>query len=175
MNPEFRQAVLQASARPKVRARIAHIYAELQAKIDQRQPICVASGRCCKFEEYGHRLFVTTMEMASFFHELASSGRDLAGSLRSWNGTGCPFQVGKLCGVHPIRPFGCRIFFCDPTATEWQQEQYEAFHGQLKQLHAELDIPYFYMEWREALRQCGEQKRNLSIDAKGDKVDENST
>jgi Fe-S-cluster containining protein len=154
MNEEFRQAVLQASTRLEVRAQIARIYAELQAKIDQRRPICIASGRCCKFEEYGHRLFVTTMEMASFVHELDASGKNLTDCLTRWDGTGCPFQVAKLCGVHPIRPFGCRIFFCDPTATEWQQEQYEAFHHDLKSLHETMRIPYFYVEWREALKRC---------------------
>jgi hypothetical protein len=54
--------------------------------------------------------------------------------------------------VHPIRPFGCRIFFCDATATEWQNEQYERFHARIKRLHEELAIPYFYVEWRLALR-----------------------
>ena len=68
-----------------------------------------------------------------------------------WDGTGCPFQVAKLCGVHEIRPFGCRIYFCDATSTVWQQEAYEAFHGQLKRLHESLGVPYFYVEWRSAL------------------------
>jgi hypothetical protein len=54
--------------------------------------------------------------------------------------------------VHRIRPFGCRIFFCDPTAQEWQSERYEVFHAELKRLHEALGVPYFYIEWREALR-----------------------
>jgi Fe-S-cluster containining protein len=69
-----------------------------------------------------------------------------------WNGAGCPFQIFGLCGVHPIRPLGCRIFFCDPQTTRWQQEQYECFHARLKRLHDELAVPYLYMEWRSALR-----------------------
>jgi len=152
MTNEFRQAVFEASERPDVRAAVLRIYADLQPKIDSRRPLCVASGRCCKFEEYGHRLFVTTMELAAFLHDVAGLGKSIDSSLADWNGLGCPFQSGKLCGVHPIRPFGCRIFFCDPTAIEWQQEQYETFHRQLKDLHNDLGIPYFYAEWREALR-----------------------
>ncbi|MGH7214404.1 MAG: hypothetical protein ACREIT_06545, partial [Tepidisphaeraceae bacterium] len=69
--------------------------------------------------------------------------------------SGCPFQLDKLCTVHAIRPFGCRIFFCDSTATQWQQEQYERFHAELKRLHEQLDVPYFYVEWRQALRALG--------------------
>lgn len=151
MKEEFRQAVLQASARPEVRAQIARIYAELQTRIDQRQPICAASGRCCKFEEYGHRLFVTTMEMASFVHELDASGKNLTDCLTPWDGAGCPFQAAKLCGVHPIRPFGCRIFFCDPTAEQWQKHQYEMMHDRLRRLHDQMEVPYFYVEWRRAV------------------------
>jgi hypothetical protein len=60
-----------------------------------------------------------------------------------------------LCSVHTIRPFGCRIFFCDATATDWLAEQYERFHARIRRLHEELAVPYFYVEWREGLRAAG--------------------
>jgi hypothetical protein len=56
-----------------------------------------------------------------------------------------------MCGVHTIRPFGCRIFFCDPTAAQWQEEKYEQFHGEIKELHERFGIKYFYVEWRQGL------------------------
>ena len=65
---------------------------------------------------------------------------------------GCPYQIAGKCSVHTIRPFGCRIYFCDPTAQDWQQDQYEQFHTRLKQLHDELSIPYLYVEWRQGLK-----------------------
>ncbi len=68
---------------------------------------------------------------------------------------GCPFQVGRMCGVHGIRPMGCRVFFCDPSAGEWQRGVYERMHGKLKQLHEELSIPYAYVEWRAACEVMG--------------------
>jgi Fe-S-cluster containining protein len=145
----FQEAVKLAAVREDVRAAVGAIYAELQRAIDQRRPLCVASGRCCRFEEFGHRLFVTTLEMATFMAELE-------GAIPSdWNGAGCPFQRGKLCGVHAIRPFGCRIFFCDASSTDWQSEQYELFHSRMKQAHETLGVPYFYVEWREALALAG--------------------
>ncbi|MDB5297503.1 MAG: hypothetical protein JWO31_3486, partial [Phycisphaerales bacterium] len=70
----------------------------------------------------------------------------------AWDGTGCPYQVGGRCGVHPARPFGCRIFFCDATADVWQQEQYESFHAEIRRLHDRFGVPYHYVEWREGLR-----------------------
>ena len=145
----FAATVRLASCRPEVTAGVAAIHRQLQERIDQRQPLCVASGKCCQFERYGHRLYITTAEMAAFVASLEQLSHPPVDD--SWDHTGCPFQIGRLCGVHAIRPFGCRIFFCDPTATEWQQQEYENFHLQLKRLHENLHIPYFYLEWRQAL------------------------
>jgi len=145
----LRSLVTAAAARPEVVLAVRQLYDDVQAEIQKRQPICQISGRCCKFEEYGHRLFVTTLELAAF---MASGGGDAPQSTHA-DGKGCRFQVGKLCGVHTIRPFGCRMFFCDTTATEWQQATYERFHGRIKALHEELGVPYRYVEWRAALNE----------------------
>jgi Fe-S-cluster containining protein len=149
----LRDAVHAAAIRANVREGVEHIYRDLAAEVEQRRPLCVISGRCCRFEEYGHRLYVTTVELATFLHEFQSNRRSeaLEQTIANWDGTGCPFQVAKLCGVHALRPFGCRIYFCDATSTLWQQEAYELFHARLKRLHEELDVPYFYVEWRQAL------------------------
>jgi len=137
---------VKAAMRPDVCEAVENVYLALQDAIDLRRPICVSSGRCCRFEEYGHRLFVTTLEMAAF---VSQAKRSL--NPATCDKTGCPFQLNRLCDVHEIRPFGCRIFFCDETSTQWQAEQYERFHRELKRLHDELAIRYFYVEWREAL------------------------
>lgn len=151
MEEIFARAVMQAAGRQEVRAGVRRIYDQLQSQIDARRPVCVASGRCCRFEEYGHRLYVTTAELATFVHDLSVMGQSIERAMSTWNQTGCPFQTGKLCGVHAIRPFGCRIFFCDPTAQQWQQEQYEAMHRRLKHLHNDLNVPYLYMDWSWAI------------------------
>jgi hypothetical protein len=141
---EFRSAVQAASQRAEVGRAVENVYVALEDAVQLRKPVCRTSGRCCRFDEFGHRLFVTTMEMAAFVQQ-----RELPAF--SPNG-GCPFQIDDLCSVHTIRPFGCRIFFCDETSTQWQQEQYERFHQEFKRLHERLAVPYFYVEWREALK-----------------------
>jgi Fe-S-cluster containining protein len=150
---QFQHPVREASRRADVRAAVGRLYADVQKEIDARRPLCVVSGRCCRFEEFGHRLFVTTMELAAFVHDLGAM--NAARERAPWDGTGCPFQSGKLCGVHAIRPFGCRMFFCDATATDWQNETYERFHARMKSLHEELGVPYVYVEWRQALKMLG--------------------
>jgi Fe-S-cluster containining protein len=151
MSPsDLASAVMAAAERPAVAGAVAELYADLEAEIARRRPLCVMSGRCCRFDEYGHRLFVTTMELAAFVrnHRPASAG------LAAVPG-GCPFQKDKLCTVHPIRPMGCRLFFCDSSATEWQNQKYEEFHARLRQLHQSLNVPYAYLEWRTALKTAG--------------------
>lgn len=154
-NGELFRHVYTAAGRVEVREAVEAIYANLKREIDLRKPVCKTSGRCCRFEEFGHRLFVTTIELAAFVYQLEM--QDLAESREAtlWDGTGCPFQSKGLCSVHSIRPFGCRIFFCDASSTKWQHEQYEHFHVQLKQLHESLGVPYRYLEWRTALAALG--------------------
>lgn len=142
-------AVRAAASRADVARAVADVYAGVESAVDARRPRCEMSGRCCRFEEYGHRLYVTTLELAAFVAGLQQAPAP------GWDGTGCPFQRARLCTVHPIRPFGCRMFFCDPTSTDWQNEAYERFHGQLTRLHEVLGVPYFYVEWRQALRELG--------------------
>ena len=157
---ELFDAVYRAAGRTEVRDAVGRVYEDLAEAINERKPVCNTSGRCCRFEEFGHRLYVTTIELAAFVYELELGS---AKPQPSWDGTGCPFQISGLCGVHAIRPFGCRIFFCDPSSTQWQQNQYERFHARLKSLHETLKVPYFYVEWRSALRSL-----SLVADVAGD-------
>src|SRR5438552_3500635 len=115
----FRVAVTKASQRQEVRETMGALYQHLQDAIEIRGPICERSGRCCRFDEYGHRLFVTTMELATFTFAIESPATP-SRVLPSRVSSGCPFQIHGLCSVHTSRPFGCRIFFCDPTAQDWQ-------------------------------------------------------
>jgi Fe-S-cluster containining protein len=161
---QLADAVRGAAGRVDVRAAVEGIYGKLQWEIDERKPLCEASGRCCHFEAYGHRLYVTTVELAVFWDGYRLD-EDRGTEVRPPNPRpkgfpvldpgGCPFQVDRLCSVHSIRPFGCRIFFCDATAQEWQNQRYELFHAELKQAHERLGVPYFYVEWRAALSAVG--------------------
>lgn len=144
----FAQAVQIAAASDGL-AEVDAIYGRFEVERAERKPVCDRSGKCCRFESYGHRLFVSTLEVARFLSGVGAT------SSETWDGTGCPFQVHGACGAHTIRPFGCRVYFCDPTSTDWQQAQYERFHAQIRELHERLGVPYLYVEWREALAAVG--------------------
>src|SRR5690349_17711 len=115
---------------------VAAVLAEADADIAARKPVCRASGRCCKFEEYGHRLYVTAAEMAYFAkHQAPGAAPETTGERRvvvslpqffAGNAPrGCPYQVDGLCTAREARPLGCRLYFCDENAQSWQNEVYE--------------------------------------------------
>jgi Fe-S-cluster containining protein len=147
---ELRDAVIQASGNEAVRAAVEQLYREIEQELDLIRPKCEMSGRCCRFEDYGHRLFVTTAELGLFVHQ-AKSLTALKPLAAEEDGGGCRFQDGKRCMAHTIRPMGCRLFFCDRLAEPQLLALYEQHHTRLKRIHEELQVPYRYLEWRAAL------------------------
>jgi hypothetical protein len=122
-------------------------FARLDQEIADHRPTCWNRGECCQFGKYGHRLFVTSAELAYF---LARS----EGPIQPVIDPGaCPYQIGGLCTTRPGRPIGCRVFFCDPQAAHWQPQASEAALARFRTLHGAFDLPYVYIEWLEGLRQ----------------------
>jgi Fe-S-cluster containining protein len=129
-------------------------------EIDRRAKVsgfaCQQSGRCCRFESFGHKLYVSGLEIA-WFRLLAGDPPARAGDsavglpVIDPKRDGCPYQVDGACSVHKHRPFACRVFFCQEGSDAWQTQRYEAFQLQIKRLHEELGLPYRYMEWRRGL------------------------
>jgi len=137
--------------RAAFQARMSDFYSRVDAQIALRRPVCVNRGACCKFGAYGHRLFVTEVELACFAMGQAGSTRRPEGM------DACPYQVDGFCSARSHRPLGCRIFFCDPAAQHWQSEEYERGLLELKQIGEEFGIEYRYQEWLAALdRVAGE-------------------
>ena len=142
---------LEASREAEIDSALRGLYAELGADVQARSPTCWLSGRCCKFDSYGHRLYVTGLEIAWLVGQLDEGGRARLAGAELPQLDGCPFQVNGLCSVHALRPLGCRIYFCDPAAQHWQNEVYESFLGRLRRLHEEHGLEYRYIEWRQGL------------------------
>jgi hypothetical protein len=53
--------------------------------------------------------------------------------------------------VHAIRPLGCRIYFCDRSAQDWQHELSERLIADIRGLHDRHGVEYRYAEWRGLL------------------------
>ena len=63
-----------AAERPAVDAALRDLYAQIDAAVAERGPTCWASGKCCKFDEFGHRLYVTGLEIAWFLNQVEQDG-----------------------------------------------------------------------------------------------------
>jgi Fe-S-cluster containining protein len=148
--PDLARAWLDAAADERVTADLEAVYEYIAAAVESRGPACWASGRCCNFEKAGHRLYVTGLEAA---YTLRRSGitlsQDQIDAARAAGG--CPFQQANLCGVHASRPLGCRVYFCDRSAEQWQQDLSERALAMVRAIHERYSIEYRYGEWRAML------------------------
>lgn len=126
--------------------RVRNLYARLESDIAARSPRCTNRGACCKFEAYGHRLYVTAVELEYFLAHQRPAG------LRDVTSGSCPYQIDGRCTARGHRPLGCRVFFCDPDSQDWQPQMYERYLSELKRIGMECGVEYRYMEWLADLR-----------------------
>ena len=115
---------------------------QVDQQVSAENPKCEVSGRCCRFREYGHRLYLTQPEAEYLFSVPWEETSEAQPGL-------CPYQVKGLCTARERRPLGCRIFFCDPNYEETMIEITESSLTQLKQAHQQHNVPYCYanLDW----------------------------
>ncbi|MBX3396929.1 MAG: hypothetical protein KF841_16360 [Phycisphaerae bacterium] len=155
MNNDLAEILRFAATNDALFADLAAFYARLDRTIDSYRPTCWNKGACCKFGEFGHRLYVTAIELAYFV-------REQRGSWLGANGAAaCPYQVEGQCTARAARPMGCRVFFCDPAAEHWQNPVYECYLGELKAIGERHGVPYRYMEWLSALASVGSTELSI--------------
>ncbi|MDP7032856.1 MAG: hypothetical protein QF752_00030 [Planctomycetota bacterium] len=128
------------------------LYGQLAAEMEALNPICESSGRCCRFREYGHRLYLTDLELHYFeYREGPVRVADGGPRQRRLEEGICPFQEERLCTTREGRPLGCRVYYCDPRAEGRIEIWAEEFHGRIRKIHETYGIPYRYRPWLEAL------------------------
>jgi Fe-S-cluster containining protein len=127
-------------------AELEALYADLERELPRYRFTCAASGKCCDFDAYGHRLYVTTIEAEYFF--LHGPGAPLNDSERL-----CPAygEEDRLCHAREGRMLGCRAYFCGPYPVIPPDDVYERYHAKLKRMHERHGVPFEYcdlLEWR---------------------------
>ena len=147
MTDSLAQLVLAHLGNAELHRAMAAFFAEVDQSIARQNPVCRNRGACCRFDSFGHKLYVTGVELIYF----------VQGQRAAWrraDGTGlCPYHVGGECTARSHRPLGCRIFYCDPDTRDWQPAEYERRHGELRRLGVRLGVDYRYVEWLSALRE----------------------
>jgi hypothetical protein len=127
------------------------LYTDLDQIIASADPSCENCGKCCDFKTYGHRLYITTLEMFYFLHSLARQNANR--STPAANGR-CPYQDRSGCNLREYRPTGCRIFYCTDLDKNYQAELTEQILQRLQSLHKQFNAAYYYANWLDWLNTC---------------------
>jgi hypothetical protein len=120
-----------------LREEIRAVYREADTAVAAAGPVCVASGKCCRFKEYGHTLFLSGLEAAILLESAPSYSAPVSADF-------CPFQVDNLCTAREPRPLGCRVYFCDPAYQETAGRISEAAIARLKGLAEAHGVAWRY-------------------------------
>lgn len=128
----------------QIAERLKAIYAAADAAVAAAGPRCDASGRCCRFREYGHTLFISQLE-ADY---LVQQSPAFEGPVTD---AACPYQVENLCTAREWRPLGCRVYFCDPNYQETGAAISERGVRELKSLADEFGLGWKYAPLHEFL------------------------
>ena len=150
--------IWQAARRADVVAAMRSFYAETDRLIAAHDPVCRNRGLCCRFGEFGHRLYVTTLEVAYYLAEGMAAGQlppSIADDI-------CPHAYDGACHARDRRFLGCRVFFCDPASRAWQGPLIEQRLACLRRLHDELHVSYFYADWIAVLAALHEGKEGIT-------------
>jgi len=134
----------EAAKHPDLVERMRLFYAETNRRIGEHSPTCWNRGNCCFFGQFGHRLYVTALETA-YYLSADEPVPEIAADA-------CPYAFEGKCHMRDHRPLGCRIYFCDPDAQDWQGPMSEDRLALLRTLHEQFEIPYFYADWMCVLR-----------------------
>lgn len=129
-----------------MREGLLELYSDVGAKIAEAAPVCDLSGRCCRFREYGHTLFVSRTEAELLLEQGLPANSVISDE-------GCPFQIQGLCTAREKRPLGCRIYFCDPKYVGIGERISEESIGKLKRLHESTVTPWEYRPLHHFLRE----------------------
>jgi hypothetical protein len=120
-------------------AELRSIYDDVNAEVARAGPVCELSGRCCRFQEYGHTLFVSTAEFSYLVRHAPPPVRPVD------SGETCPWQdAAGRCQARDARPLGCRVYFCDPAYQETAPVLSEQFIARLKRYAERHDLEWNY-------------------------------
>lgn len=139
-----------------VRGQLPILYDELSQDIAKASPVCDLSGRCCRFQEYGHTLFISAPEAELLLSEGIPANSPI-------DDASCPFQIGGLCTARERRPLGCRVYYCDPGYQEFGRELSERYVARLKGLHVAAGEAWEYRPLFHFLLEASAENRRSSL------------
>lgn len=143
---------------PALQEKILALYRAADDEVRAAGPICIASGRCCRFKEHGHVLFISNLEAEVLLDQAPAYDQPVSADF-------CPFQKDKLCTARDPRPLGCRVYFCDPAYQETSQEITEKYLRQLKDMARDHELSWRYAPLHQFLNEKNQQPIKIQANA----------
>jgi Fe-S-cluster containining protein len=129
----------------KISEGLARIYHEVDDEMRGRNLACKACGRCCRFDSFDLVLYVSSVEF-EYVAEHAPLLKPEANVNR------CPYlEASGRCGIHDVRPLGCRTFFCSFRDRDAMQDIYNKYYEKIKDLSELVEGPWQYRPLLELL------------------------
>ncbi len=122
---------------------VAEIYKWIDSQVADFAP-CTACGKCCNFDAWDHRLFITAPELLYFTYRMSPE------PIKPMPTGLCPYNIDGKCSVHPHRFAACRIFACKEDH-ELPSRLSEQTIKKLKSICEQSNIPYQYTDIKTAL------------------------
>jgi hypothetical protein len=115
---------------------LLELFRELDAELASRGWACRGCSACCRFGEFGHALFLSSLEADLLI------GDDVPEHAEE--GT-CVFLVDGRCSRRGRRALGCRTFYCAEAGKGEIESLTEHYTKRLKELHERSGTPWCYM------------------------------
>lgn len=111
------------------------LFRELDAELASHGWSCRGCGACCRFAEFGHSLFISSLEADRLF------GDDVPDDAQEHV---CVFLVDGHCSRRDRRSLGCRTFYCTESGKGEIESITERYVKRVKELHERSGIPWTY-------------------------------
>lgn len=118
-------------------AELGRLYQEVERELGRRPGPCELCGECCRFGPEVPTLYASLVEVALVVRWVGEPPAKVGGGA-------CPYLREGRCRVHPVRPLGCRTFFCRDQHRDEHQALCERTLDQLKGLCRQAGVPWRY-------------------------------
>jgi len=146
-NQKEQKVVERREITDQVAQKVAAVYEWLDMQLQgaaEQAPSCDSCGKCCDFETFDHRLFVTPPELTYLAARLDGE------KVKAMPTGRCPYNIIVACSIYDYRFAGCRIFCCKGNK-DFQSALSESVLEKLKAICTEFGIPYRYLDLAAAL------------------------
>ena len=125
-------------------AELQRLYGRVESEVARVPGDCERCGECCRFGEDVPTLFASLVETALVLRWVDEPPQSV--------GQACPFLRDGCCGVYPVRPLGCRTYFCRDGDEAEHREVYERALAGVKAVCRQALIPWRYEPFLVLLR-----------------------